>query len=251
VNQIPKLRKAVKSNPLYPLNSFPAEFKKKLAQHICVHLATRSNADLEGKDWERIFAECINAQWSPSNVGLDDITHIQSSTAWGAKTVKGKVATSPTKKTNRTVRLISGRNSPAYSFDKAVDRKKHDPNLVGGMVLEIWNSRVKEVRAKFTNLRTAVLIKDKDLSKVAVFEFDTDLYPVDQYSWKWNKNNNLEGFNSQGVHKFTWQPHGSQFTIVEDVPLNVLKLSIKKPKEISSEAVLKQIGFDDTFYSVL
>ncbi len=119
------------------------------------------------------------------------------------------------------------------------------------MVLEIWNSRVKEVRAKFTNLRTAVLIKDKDLSKVAVFEFDTDLYPVDQYSWKWNKNNNLEGFNSQGVHKFTWQPHGSQFTIVEDVPLNVLKLSIKKPKEISSEAVLKQIGFDDTFYSVL
>jgi hypothetical protein len=43
------------------------EFSKKLAESICVHLATRGEADLEGKDWEKIFAECIGAKWSHSN----------------------------------------------------------------------------------------------------------------------------------------------------------------------------------------
>lgn len=245
----PKLRKATKTNPLFQLNAFPASFVDKLSQHICYHLATRAEADLEGKDWEKIFADCIGANWSPSNVGLDDISHIASSTAWGAKTVKGKVCTSEQALTQQqTVRLISGRNSPNYSFDEAINPKIHNPNDVGGMVLEIWNARVREVRAKFENLRTVVLVKGKDLLSVVVFEFDTDMYLLSDYSWIWNKNGNLEGSEiATGLHRFTWQPHGSQFTIIEEVPADALRLQFKKPNQVPMQAVLTQVGFNSTF----
>jgi hypothetical protein len=245
----PRLRKAVKTNPLFPLNDFPASFVLKLSEHICFHLATRSDGDLEGKDWEKIFADCIGATWSPSNIGLDDITHISSSTAWGAKTVKGKVFTSQEASYRRqTVRLISGRNSPTYSYDEAINPKIHDPNVVGGMILEIWNTRVREVRAKFENLRTVVLIKGSGLLKVVVFEYDTDMYLLSDFSWSWNKNGNLEGIEiASGFHKFTWQPHGSQFTIVEEVPKDALRLQFRKPKQVSKAAVLSEVGFNNSF----
>jgi hypothetical protein len=63
---------------------------------------------LEGSEWERIFAKAIDAEWKPSNVGLDDI--IKGAFAWGAKTVKSNVPHQAT-----SVRLIPGRNNPEYS----------------------------------------------------------------------------------------------------------------------------------------
>ena len=212
-------------------------------------MATRGDADLEGKDWEKIFSECVNAKWSPSNIGLDDITHIQSSTAWGAKTVKGKVYSSvKSKQKQQKIRLISGRNSPNYSYEEAIDPKKTNPNDVGRMVLEIWNTRVREVRARFENLRTVVLVKDEGLLKVAVFEINTELYLTEDFVWRWNKNGNLEGLDKEQEHRFTWQPHGSQFTIIETMPSDALRLSIKKPNNIPKDEVLKQIGFDESFF---
>jgi hypothetical protein len=249
----PRLRQATKTAPLYPLNKFHSNFMPSLAKHLCAHLAVRSDSDLEGKDWEKIFADCIGATWSPSNIGLDDITHLGSSTAWGAKTVKGKVPTTAeamARAKSQTVRLISGRNSPTYSYAESIDPKKSDPAQVGEMVIDIWNARVKEVRAKFANLRTVVLIKGPDLLSVTVFEFDTDMYISSDFIWTWNKNGNLEGhFDSE--HKFTWQPHGSQFTIIEEVPSDALKIQIKKPSPISIDSVLQDIGFNNTFYKKL
>lgn len=183
---------------------------------------------------------------------MDDITHLGSSTAWGAKTVKGKVLSSiEAKGKEQKVRLISGRNSPNYSYEETIDPKAADPNSVGKMVLEIWNARVREVRSKFENLRTVVLIKDEDLSRVAVFEGNTELYLVEDYNWTWNKKRNLEGYDKNSNHKFTWQPHGSQFTIVEVIPANALRLSIKRPTEIPKAEVLKQIDFDNSFYRTI
>tara|TARA_B110000037_G_scaffold220233_2_gene287339 strand:- start:43328 stop:43573 length:246 start_codon:yes stop_codon:yes gene_type:complete len=71
--------------------------------------------------------------------------------------------------------------------------------------------------------------KSNDLSQVAVCEFDTVRYDSDLYEFIWNKNGNLEGYEKGAVHKsvnkrFTWQPHGSQFTITEIVPEKTLIL---------------------------
>ena len=239
----PKLRNVQKSESLFPLNHFPQDFPLQLGKELIYLLATKSKPSLEGAEWEEIFANCIGADWKPSNVGLDDV--VLGDTAWGAKTVKAKKPFN-----QQRVRLISGRNSLRYSYGETIDPST-DPNFVGEMVLSIWNERVSAVREKFRNLRMVVLLKSDDLSEVVVFEFDTIRYDPELFSWKWNKNNNLEGANKEDQqHCFTWQPHGSQFTIIEQVPDKKLVVRVKTPKSLEKEQVLGALGFDPSWISI-
>lgn len=238
----PRLRTVDKVKPPYPLNQFPSNFGYKLGREIVYLLATKSRADLEGPEWEQIFANCIGATWKPSNVGLDDV--VLGVCAWGAKTVKGSNPHNTQK-----VRLISGRNSPAYSFGQTELGAK--AQIIGEQVLEIWNARVEAIRSKFSHLRTVVLIKSNDLTKLAVFEIETVLYPIDRYTWSRNPRGNLEGYDmTTGVHRFTWQPHGSQFTIIEEVPRDCLLIKVKSPPKLDKDAVLKAAQFDDSWIIV-
>lgn len=239
----PKLRTVNKSVSAFPLNEFPKEFPFKLGKELIYLLASKGKPELEGSEWENIFANCIGAEWKPSNVGLDDV--VMGNTAWGAKTVK---ATKPS--TQKKVRLISGRNSPNYSFGERSDQKA-DPTLIGKLVLEIWNERVSAIREKHKHVRTVVLLKSNDLSEVVVFEFETIRYDYELYTWKWNKNNNLVGTHKKtGEHTFTWQPHGSQFTITEEVPEKSLVIKIKQPKTLNKDQILKALGFDKSWVTV-
>lgn len=238
----PRLRTVNKSVSAYPLNQFNSEFPYILGQEIVYLLASKGRADLQGNEWEQIFALCIGAEWKPSNVGLDDV--VMGNTAWGAKTVKSGVKDFTDLK---KVRLISGRNSPVFSFGSTIDTSI-EPNLVGEQVLEIWNERVSAIREKFKHLRTVVLVKSNDLSQVAVFEFDTIRYDAELFNFIWNKNGNLEGFIKGTKDKqFVWQPHGSQFTIIEKVPEETLILKIKQPEVLDKEKILTAIGFDKSW----
>jgi hypothetical protein len=239
----PKLRTVSKSFPPFPLNDFSKNFPFILGKELVYLLASKGKPILEGPEWEAIFANCIGADWKPSNVGLDDV--ILGNTAWGAKTVK---AANPS--TQKKVRLISGRNSPVYSYGDKIDTNA-DPNLVGKSILDIWNGRVSAIREKFENLRTVVLIKSSDLTEVVVFEFDTIRYDPELFVWKWNKNANLEGIEkSTEEHRFTWQPHGSQFTIIENVPSKGLVIRIKQPKTLDKEKILTALGFDKSWITI-
>ncbi len=243
-NKSPKLRTVNKSVPAFQLNEFPNEFPFALGKELIYLLASKGKPELEGSDWENIFAICIGADWKPSNVGLDDV--VMGNTAWGAKTVK---AIKPS--TQKKVRLISGRNSPNYSFGQRSDQKA-DAGLIGKLVLDIWNERVSSIREKFKHLRTVVLIKSDDLSEVVVFEFDTIRYDYELYNWEWNKNNNLIGTHkTTDEHCFTWQPHGSQFTIIEDVPEKKLIIRIKQPEKLDKEKTLKALGFNKSWITVI
>ena len=167
-------------------------------------------------------------------------------TAWGAKTVKNIKPSAVAK-----VRLISGRNSPVYSFgDKEISNC--ELNDLGEKILAIWNERVAGVRRLYKHVRTVVLIKSNDLLELAAFEFDTVIYPAEQYWWQWNERNNLEGYTKQDDrHIFTWQPHGSQFTIIEDVPKERFAIKIKEPPHLDRDAVLRSIQFDDSWIQIL
>lgn len=240
----PKLKNVEKYHPKYPLNRFNDQFAMTLGKAIVYILATRPEPRLEGSDWEEIFARCIGAKWTPSNIGLDDVVFEQ--TAWGAKTVKNDRPFDA-----RHVRLISGRNSLDYSYgEKNVRDMKVDE--VGEKVLGIWNARVADVRKKFLHLRTVVLLKGKDLTEVAVYEEETSLFEPQNYYWQVNERGNFEGFEKgTNVHRFTWQPHGSQFTIISDVPEKRLKLRIKRPERVSPNAVLKDVGFDSSWIEIV
>jgi len=240
----PKLRTVHKSKPPYPLNQFPKDFPYQIGEEIVYLLATKNKPNLEGSEWEAIFAKSIGADWKPSNVGLDDV--VLGNTAWGAKTVKSK---KPSKQSK--VRLISGRNSIVYSFGEKIDTSVN-PNIPGEQVLDIWNERVSSIRETFKHLRTVVLIKSYDLAELVVFEFDTIRYDPELYYWEWNKNQNLVGLDKENKqHRFTWQPHGSQFTIIEEVPDDCVIIQIKKPPILDKEKILETIGFDKSWIKIV
>jgi hypothetical protein len=209
----PKLRTVEKSIPPFHLNKFPTDFPYKSGREIVYLLASKGKPILEGSEWEEIFATCIGAMWKPSNVGLDDVT--LGNTAWGAKTVK---ANNPS--TQKRARLISGRNSPVYSFGDIIDTNAN-PYKLGGSVLDIWNERVSAVREKFQNLRTVVLVKSNDLTEVVVFEFETVRYDPELYFWQWNKQHNKS-----------------------------LLIHIKPPGILDKDAVLASMGFNESWISV-
>jgi len=241
----PKLRTVDKTTPPFPLNKFDSEFPYKLGREIVYLLASKGRPVVEGDEWEKIFAICIGADWKPSNVGLDDV--VLGNTAWGAKTVK---ATTKDFRNLKHVRLISGRNSPVYSYGSTIDITA-DPEKIGEMVLDIWNERVTSIREKYKNLRTVVLVKSNDLSQLAVFEFDTIRYDPELFSFLWNKNGNLEGYKKNTkIKQFTWQPHGSQFTITEQVPKDTLIIKLKKPDDLDKTEILKAIGFDESWVTI-
>ena len=241
----PRLKTVDKAKPPYPMSKFPKAFVETVGLEIVFMMATSRHPALEGPEWERIFAKAIDADWKPSNVGLDDI--IQGAFAWGAKTVK---ASDPHGATS--VRLISGRNNPEYSFQTIADTE----DGIGRQVLQIWNGRVEGLRAKFKELRTVVLLKPQDFEAeklpFTVFEFETIRYPEDGYEWKKNKQGNLEGYDKKtGVHRFTWQRHGSQFTIKEAIPKEVAKFFIKKPPQLPEKQILDLIGYDNSWIEIL
>jgi hypothetical protein len=239
----PKLRTVHKSPPAFPLNKFPANLPFVIGREIVYLLASKGKPNLIGSEWEEIFAIAIGATWRDSNIGLDDVR--LGNTAWGAKTVK---STNPAKQ--KKVRLISGRNSIVFSFGANIDTSV-DPNLPGEQVLSIWNDRVSGIRERFDHLRTIVLIKGPELSEVVLFEFETVRYDQELFYWEWNKENNLEGFSKKTKeHMFTWQPHGSQFTIHEKVPTDSLLIKIKKPVGLDKEKTLQALGFDKSWITV-
>ena len=235
-----KVKKPKLAPPPYKLNSFPAGFAERLAKKIIVLLATKKKPSISGKEWEQLFAECIDANWQSSNVGLRDV--YKDTSCWSAKTIEG-----PKKVANKkTVRLISGRNNTGFSFDIDVTGSS-DPQDVGRRVLEIWNTRVNDAKKEFTYLRQVVLIRSKDYKEYVVFETAITTYNADDYTFTWNENNNVEGRRkSDNKHVFTWQKEGKQFTIIEDVPSKHVHIKLKKlPEPLNDERILEAIGYND------
>lgn len=240
----PKLRTVNKSIPAFELNKFTSDFPYKVGEQLVYILATRGEVDIEGKEWEQIFANSIGATWKPSNVGLDDI--VFGNTAWGAKSV---LAIKPAS-TNK-IRLISGRNDLINSYDFNV-QPGYQPDIHGELVLGIYNERVAKIYEQYKHLRTVVLIRKKDLSECVVYEVPTIRHLPELYYWEWI-GKNLHGYSktdSSKEKKFTWQSGGQQFTIFEKVPDDKIIIKIRKPELVPYEWVLSNVGYDKSWITV-
>lgn len=242
----PRVKKIKTEPPPYALNDFPKDFTKKLAENIVALLACKPKPSISGNEWEQIFARTIGANWKNTNVGLRDVFTEQ--TCWGAKTVQG----SGNIGTQASVRLISGRNNLKYSYGYTAKPHIDDANLVGKLVLGIWNQRVEDIKKDFRHTRIVVLVRNKDCDEYLVFEKELAKYNPEDYEFTWNTEDNLEGFSkSKKQHKFTWQVNGQQFTIIEDIPEARLHIKIKRPVPIPQADILKTVGFDDTWVEVV
>lgn len=240
----PKLRDGRKlvTSEVYPINEIPDEVIFKVAGYFA-YLLYVGRKDISGNDWGDAFAKAIGGIHLDSPVGIADV--VKGKMAWSMKTVKTKDPL-----TAKKVRLISGRCSPDYSYgitDPHVDIEK-----TGRAVLGIWNERINIALDNYNPVRTLVLVRSEDCLNFCLFEEDIHRYPTNDYVWSVNSNGNLIG-KSIATDKtaFTWQPHGSQFTIHEDIPYNSVRFTLKKPPVISQEAVLSTIGFTDDWVKII
>ncbi len=72
------------------------------------------------------------------------------------------------------------------------------------------------------------------------------------FVWELNKNGNFIGKKRENNKQlFTWQPHGSQFTIHYDIPESRTRFKVKRPETLDFNETLAQIGFDDSWVTIL
>lgn len=239
----PRLRdsKHLVTKELYPLNVFPKDLITKIGGYF-VYLLYVGRTDLTGSDWGDAFAQAINATHLDSPVGIADV--VLDKNCWSMKTVKNA---NPFECKN--VRLISGRCSPDYSYGITDPHK--DVQRTGEAVLGIWNERVNIANDHYSQTRTSVLVRSNDLLSYCLFEEETQRYRTTDYHWEVNKNGNLVGMDSNGKTHFTWQPHGSQFTIHTEVPERAVKFKIKEPPKLDRKVILTSLNFDASWVEII
>lgn len=227
---------------LYPLGEIPKELIINISKWITYYYSI-GKSDITGEDWGDIFARSIEGNHLGKPIGLADVVY--ENMAWSAKSVS---APNPHKK--KSIRVISGRCSPDFSF--GVTNPHDDIQKTGSMVLAIWNERINIAKEDYEPLRTCILVRNFSKLEFSIFEHETTRYISKDYIWKENKNGNFEGFEILSNQKrFTWQPHGSQFTIHFDIPASVQKFRIKRPPVLDFERTLETIGFKSSWVDFL
>lgn len=227
----------------YPINEIPQEIIKKVGKRL-VYMLCVGRKDLTGDDWGNVFADAIGGTHLQSPIGIADVTFEKM--AWSMKTVK----TANPHKDEAAIRLISGRCSPDYSY--GITDPHDDIQKTGRAVLNIWNERVNIAYDYYNPLRTSVLVRSNDMLTYCLFEEENHRYAANAYRWEENKNGNLVGIDIEtGEQRFTWQPHGSQFTIHTKVPKNAIKFKIKQPPTLDIEETLQQIHYTDDWVEIL
>lgn len=240
----PKLRdnRDKKTYELYSLGDVPDTVICKIGQWIVYNFAV-GKSDITGEDWGDIFAKAIDGDHLNSPVGLADV--VLEGMAWSVKSVKADKPHSA-----RSARVISGRCSPDYSYNIADPHK--DVTRTGQAVLNIWNERVNIAKDSFEPLRSSLLIRNPNTLEFTLFEHELYRFNLRDYAWETNKNGNLEGKEiNSGVHRFTWQPHGSQFTILYDIPPSAKRFTVRRPAMLDFHETMNQIGFDDSWVTIL
>lgn len=240
----PRLRdsKRLSTHDLYPLNVFPDDLIHKIGGYL-IYLIYIGRKDISGDDWGDAFANSIGGNHLESPVGIADV--VLGRNCWSMKTVKNANPLNVS-----TLRLISGRCSPDYSYGITDPHK--DIQKTGEAVLGIWNERVNIATDHYSQVRTAILVRSNDLGTYVLFEEDTGRFRTTDYHWEVNPNGNLIGLDNQNNHRFTWQPHGSQFTIHTAVPREAVKFKIKVPTtRLNKQDVLEVLKYDDSWVTIL
>lgn len=223
------------------MGCFPQSVIYEISRWLVYNFAI-GKANINGEDWGDIFAKAIDGGHLSSPVGLADV--VVDGQSWSVKSVQNA-----NPHTCRELRVISGRNSPDYSY--GIQNPHEDIQATGEAVLGIWNERVNIALDQFDFLRTAILIRNANTLEFTLFEEETRKYVANEYEWRVNRNNNLEGYEkTTNKHMFTWQPHGSQFTIKYTVPASAIRFQIKRPSVLDFESTMEQIGFDQSWVSI-
>ena len=240
----PKLRDSNKriTSELYPLGEIPKDIIYDIGKWFAYDYYVGNN-DISGDRWGDIFSHAIKGEHLGSPIGLADV--VKNKMAWSAKTVKSTNPHSTSK-----IRIISGRCSPDFSY--GITDPHEDIQQTGTAVLSIYNERINIARDHYEQLRSIVLVRNFESFEFSMFEQEINRYVTSEYRWVANSKGNLEGFHqSSDIKSFTWQPHGSQFTVHHDVPLSSVKFKVKIPSRLDFQSAINHIGFDAKWIEII
>jgi hypothetical protein len=229
--------RAKRRNAPYDLGELPPSLAVSIGRDI-VHRLAVGFANITGDDFGGIFANAIGGVHRAKPQGIADVTW--NDCAWSVKTVQ-----SPKPFTQKIVRLITGRNSVGYSA--GINDAFADVQATGAAVLNVWNARLNESLNQHDDLRIFVIVRNMSKLEFTLFEYEAVRYVPANYEWTVNPKNNFEGVDKvTGIHVFTWQPHGSQFTVLHHVPPSAYRFRIKKtPTILEEKHVLQLVRFSD------
>lgn len=208
-----------------------------------MHRLAIGHGDITGDDFASIFANAIGGTHRGKPLGVADVELDEC--AWSVKTVKTELPFDATH-----VRLISGRNSPDYSL--GIENPHTNPEATGRAVLAVWNARVNEALDHYADLRIVVMLRNMATRQFRIFEEEALRFTPTDFVWAFNKQGNLEAHDraSKG-HVFTWQPHGSQFTVLRHVPASARRFAINPNVPIvQPESILASIRFKPEWITI-
>ncbi len=216
-----------------------------MIESVCkriVHLKAVGHADMSGDQFSRIFADAIDGQSYGRPLGIADVSW--NGCCWSVKTVYHRNPHQAER-----IRLISGRNSPTYS--SGIDNPFENVQETGNSVLNIYNERINKAKWDHDDCRMVVLIRHMAAQEFTIFERPIVPFVANDYQWQVNQNNNLVGLLGD-MQMFTWQPHGSQFTIHENIPASATRFRIKQqPLMLQMIHVLRLVRFRPDWIEIL
>lgn len=207
-----------------------------------MHLKAVGHADMSGDQFSRIFADAISGQSYARPLGIADVSW--NGCCWSVKTVQHKRPHEA-----KQIRLISGRNSPTYS--SGINDPFENVQETGSSVLNIYNERINKAKWDHDDTRMVVLIRHMSAQEFTIFERPIVPFVAKDYEWNVNTRKNLVCFLGD-MHMFTWQPHGSQFTIHENVPASATRFRINQnPGMLEMIHVLRLVRFKSDWVEIL
>ena len=227
----------------YPLGQIPNDVLIGIAKQV-VHRLAIGVSDITGDDFGTIFANSIEGDHRSSPLGIADVAW--NGCGWSVKTVK-----SPKPFEAERLRLISGRNSPDYSH--GIEDPHADIQATGRAVLSIWNARVNEALDEHDELRIVTFVRNIDTREFVIFEEEAQRFISGDYEWQYSSRGPLHGFEKlTGIHRFTWQFHGSQFTVLREIPASSRRFAITRHVPIVPlSTVLDAVRFSDDWVDIL
>ena len=117
--------------------------------------------------------------------------------------------------------------------------------------MDVYNKRIHKAKWDHDDTRMVVLLRNMRSQEFTLFERPIAPFVPQDYTWEMNARRNFMGMRGD-TQVFTWQPHGSQFTIHEPVPLSATKFKInREPGMLEMQHVLQLVGFNSDWVEVL
>ena len=208
-------------------------FTQELGKDLTFLLATRGRLEIDNEEWARMLERATRAESSDRAIQR----RARCFRVWHTFEI-------------HHVSLTNTLHLP-MDFDKAVSECAADPSKLGAMILGAWNKSLSII-CGFDEERFSVLFAGMDSPCAVFFEVPIIPFEFSEYDWDWNEDDGLDGYvKGTGVQRFTWQPHGSQFTITTAIPDNRLKLRIRQPPRLDREEVLTQLKFDPSWVEIV